>query len=897
MAGDGIVRDVILSDGSTLRLRSASAEDFGDIQAFYEGLSEHSRYLRFHGFGRTDAAARDYAEADGEARVALIGRQAGRVVAAAGYDLLREPGAAEVAFTVADDFQGRGTATRLLEQLASIGAAQGLERFDAEVMSDNQSMLAVFKRAGYGLRRQGTFGEVVVSLDIRHDEGVEERIAARDHRAAVASLRAILAPTDIAVVGASSRERGSVGQRVFVNVLTGDFTGVVTPVSRSGGVVRSVRVVESLEALEQAPELVIIATPPDVVLAVAKQAAEKGARALVVLSEGFAETGATGLARQEELLDTVRSAGMRLVGPNSLGVVNTDPAVSLNATVAGARVPPGRLAVCSQSGAIGLGLLGHAAARRLGISSFASLGNRADVSTNDLLEYWAEDESTNAVMLYVQTFGNPERFTRIARSVSRRKPILVIKGRMNEMRDEPRSHTAAARRGDTVVDALLRYAGVLRFHGGDELFNAAQFFESQPLPRGRRVGVVTNSSGLATLAVDACLGRNLTVPEPAAATAERLASHFDSGRPMGNPLNLGIYAETAAYRDALEAMLADNGFDAVMAFYVDLAGGDPSAVLATIDELSAGQDKPVVASVITADGQLAGGDLAVQTGAGVPNFLFPEACASVLCRAAERREWLSRPLGAEPRYPDVDADGARERIATRFAGEAGAGWLTTHEAEALLATHGIPTVISKVCADADAAADAAETLGGPVALKADFPPPGHAGDIDAVLLGLHGASAIRAGWRELERRVEAAGWEWRGAILQPLVSGGADVLVGALSDPDLGGVMALGLGGRQAGLAGDVGFRPVPLTDVDADELLAASPSVARQLDGFRGSPVLDRDALRELILRFAMLLHEAPEIVEADLNPVRTMKSGAIVLDMRLRVEHRQQLEAVKTW
>ncbi|MBA2514803.1 MAG: acetate--CoA ligase family protein, partial [Solirubrobacterales bacterium] len=633
----------------------------------------------------------------------------------------------------------------------------------------------------------------------------------------------------------------------------------------------------------ETPELVIIAVAAEDVLAVAADAAQKGARALIVLSEGFAETGDGGREREEQLLELVRSAGMRLVGPNSLGVINTDPQVSLNTTVAGAQVSEGRLAVCSQSGAIGLGLLGHAAARHLGISSFASLGNRADVSTNDLLEYWEEDERTAAVMLYVQTFGNPERFTRIARRVSQRKPILVVKGlRMETMRVEARSHTAAAQHGDAVVDALLRHAGVLRFRSGDELFNAAQFFESQPLPLGRRVGVVSNSYGVGTLAVDACVARGLEAPPLNESTVERLGN----GGPVTNPLTLDIYSDAAAYGTAIEAMLADEGVDAVMAFYVDLAGGDPSAVLTTINATAEGGVKPVVTSVVTAEGRLPEAE-----SGGVPNFLFPEACAGVLARAAERREWLSRPLGARPRYSDLDPEGARARLS------ADAGWLPTPEAQALLATHGIPFVTSEACDDVERAVSAAESLGGPVVLKADFPPPGHAGDVDAVLLGLDGATAIRAGWSELERRVDAAGREWAGAVVQPLVPPGADVLVGAIADPELGPVMALGLGGRQAGLAGDVGFRLLPATDVDADELLVASRSVAMQLDGFRGSPILDRDALRELILRFALLLREVPEIVEADLNPVRAMATGAIVLDMRLSLEHRRRFEAVKTW
>jgi acetate---CoA ligase (ADP-forming) len=390
MASAQLIRDVILRDGSTLRLRTPSPADFDDIKAFYDALSPESRYLRFHGYGRTDTAARDYAEADGVDRMALIGHHSDRVVAAAGYDRLREPAVAEVAFAVAEDFHGSGTATRMLEQLAEIAAGRGIQRFDAEVMADNSAMLRVFKPAGFGLRRTGGFGEVVVSLDIRPTEAVKERIEERDRRAAVASLRPILAPRSIAVVGAFS-EPGSLGAAVLANIVAGGFTGVAAPVSRSGGVVQSMRVAPSLGALDEAPELVVIAAPAAEVLDVASEAAQKGSRALMVLSAGFAEDGEEGRAREERLLEIVRSGGLRMVGPNCLGVRNTDPAVSLDATLARSGMREGRLAICSQSGAIGIGLLGHAEARGLGVSSFASLGNRADVSTNDLLELWEED--------------------------------------------------------------------------------------------------------------------------------------------------------------------------------------------------------------------------------------------------------------------------------------------------------------------------------------------------------------------------------------------------------------------------------------------------------------------------------------------------------------------------
>ncbi len=874
-----LVRDVLLRDGSTLRLQTPMPVDFDDIKAFYDGLSEESRYLRFHGLGRTDTVARADADATGVDRLVLIGRHDARVVAVAGYDGLLEPGVAEVAFAVADDDQGRGIGMRMLEQLAAIAAGRGIHRFDAEVLANNRLMMGVFEHAGFAVRRRGSFGELTVSLDITPTEAVLERIDERDHFASVASLRALLAPSSVAVAGAEDTP-GNVGRVVLANITSSEFEGVVTPVNRRGGVVCSRRAARSLGELEVAPELVIIAVAGDEVLEFAAEAAATGARALLVVPASPGQDGETSSEREERLLEIVRGAGVRLVGPNSLGVLNTAGEVSLNATFSDASVRPGALAIGSPSGAVGIGLLGRAAARQLGISMFVSLGNRADVSTNDLLECWEQDERTAAVVLYVETFGNPERFTRIARRVSRKKPILVVKGRRRADRplSEARSHTAAALRGDAVIDALLYQAGVLRFRGGEELFNAADFFERQPLPSGRRIGIVSNSAGVATLATDACATRGLEVR----ATSD-----------PRNPLVLGISAGPGEYVASIRQLLGDAAIDALMVYYVDVHDGDPEGVLDAVSAVCDGQPKPVVASVLRSDGRLP-----ASRGGGVPNYLFPESCAAVLARAAERREWLARPLGEPPDYPDLDGSAARAAIASFLDREPAGGWLSLAEAEALLATHGIPVSASDRCCDVERAVAVAAKTAGPVVLKADFAAPAHASDIDAVLLGLEGEAALRSGWRELEQRVQAAGREWIGAVVQPLpASGGADVLVGAVSDPDLGSVLALGLGGRQAGLGQGVAFRLLPVTDAEADELIDSSEGVRAELDGFRGSALLDRQALRELIQRFAVLLRKTPEVVEADLNPVRCMTSGCVVLDMGLRIEHRRPVERGKTW
>ena len=529
--------------GRRCACRPRCRRTFEDIKAFYDGLSPESRYLRFHGYGRTDFAARAAVEASGIDRFALIARHDGAVVAVAGFDGLREPGVAEVSFAVADDLQRHGIGTRMLEQLAAIGAERGIHRFDAEVMRENQPMLGVFQGAGFAVRRRTSYGELIVSLDITPTAAVRERIDERDHLAAVASLRPVLAPASVAVAGAAAVP-GNAGRAVLANIIGGGFQGVVRPVNRAGAWCARCGPPAAWASWRPLPELVVIAAAGDELLQFAADAAASGARALVVMPAGAGEDGAGSAGREERLLEIVRGAGLRMVGPHSWGVLNTAGQVSLNTTFTSASVRAGGLAIGSQSG--GLGLLGQAAARQLGVSMFVSVGDRADVSTNDLLEWCEGDERTAAVMLYVETFGNPGHFTRIARRVSRTEPILALKARGSGglARGEPLSDTAAALRGDAVAGALLHQAGVLRFRGGEELFDAAVFFESQPLPSGREIGIVSNSPRLATLGANACTAWGLQVGQPGQAR---------------NPLVLGNSAGRANTPRASAKLLGDAG--------------------------------------------------------------------------------------------------------------------------------------------------------------------------------------------------------------------------------------------------------------------------------------------------------------------------------------------------
>jgi acetate---CoA ligase (ADP-forming) len=698
---------------------------------------------------------------------------------------------------VADEMQGRGLATRMLEQLAEIAAERGVIRFDAEVMAGNRRMLGVFASAGFDTQRRSELGEVHLSLDLRATERFEERRADRTHVAAIASLRPLLAPRSVAVVGASGRE-DSVGGAIFRSIVAGGFAGVAVPVHPDGGVVASARAARSLSELEEPPDLGVIAVPAGEVLGVAQEAARCGVRALLVVSAGFSDADEPeGRDREDALLETVRAHGMRLVGPNALGVVNTDPGVGLRALIGQVSVRPGALALSSQSGALGLALLGHAAARGLGISAFVALGNRADVSTNDLLEHFADDERTAVVALYMESFGNPRRFAQVSRRVSRAKPILAVKGGRGRAL------------GDTAADALFRQAGVLRVESTQALFDAAELLERQPLPRGRRVGVVTNSGGLGVVAADACAARGLRLAVPDEATRARLTASLPSADRLGNPIDLGVRAPVADDVEAVSALLADEGVDAVLALHVGLGGDDPEARLDALEAASAGADKPLLACVVGGDGRLP-----ARTIWRVPNYRFPEAAIRALALAADRRDWLSRPLGQAPALDAVDLEAARALAV-------GEGEI---DAAALLAAAGITL--------AEGAA-----------------PPG------------------------------------------------ADVRVRAVADPDLGPLVGVGTGGPQGAFADDLAYRLVPLTDVDADELIAEPRAVRGALEGAGGGERLDAAALRDVVLRLAALADALPSLAEVELDPVRVTADGALVLDARVRLEPPPQRRRTKTW
>ena len=839
-------------------------------------------YLRFHGHPSVNArlVAPDL-EPDWVERGALLGAVATddgeRVVTLASYVRLRDREVAEVAFAVADVYQGRGIGTRLLEQLAARAAEHGIARFVAEVMADNRPMLRVFSEAGFSVSRTLSGGVVEVTFPIAATADYAVRVAERDHTAVAASLRPFFEPGSVAVFGASSR-RGTIGGELFRNILAADFSGASYPINRSGESVAGVRGYASIEAVPDAVDLAVVCVPAAAVFEAAEWALRKGVRALIVISAGFAEVGAAGAERQSQLLALVRAHGARLIGPNCLGIVSG--ATRLNATFASRQAPAGNIGFSSQSGALGLAMLEAADSRGLGLSAFVSIGNKADVSSNDLLEWWEDDPLTEVVLLYVESFGNPRKFAELARRVARSKPILAVKsGTTASGARAASTHTAALAGSETAVGALFRHAGVIRASSLEELVDVATLLSTQPAPRGRAVVVLTNAGGLGIMCADACEAAGLTLPPLTEETRERLGGLLPAEASLANPIDMLGSATAASYEEALPLLLADPAVDAVIVLFVPAVSATADEVAAVVARAGA-HDKPVLAVVMGAEGIPAALRAAPQAAAA---FVYPESAASALGRAAERADWLRRPPGSVPEL-DVDRDVATAVIDRALTGRETA-WLEPADTRALLLAYGIPVVGESVAHSAGEAVEAADAFGYPVVVKiADAG--AHKTEGGGVALDLGDAASVSAAVTRIGAPV----------IVQPMVSGGAELLAGLVQDPVFGPLVAFGPGGIFAELIGDAAFRIAPLTDLDAQELVTTGKA-GTLVKGFRGAPAADIASLVDLLCRLSRLGEDLPAVAELDLNPVLALPDRCVAVDARMRVQRPESQTRTKSW
>lgn len=715
-----------------------------------------------------------------------------------------------------------------------------------------------------------------------------------------AGLEAIFRPKSIAVIGAS-RDRGTVGGAIFHNLLKHDYQGTVYPVNPKSPTVQSVRAYPTIADVPEAVDLAVIVVPAVHVNATLEACGRKGVKAAVIISAGFKEIGGEGVEREKELVAIARRHGMRLVGPNCLGVLNTESGVRMNATFTPPWPPAGTVAFSSQSGALGLAILQYASLLGIGISHFVSVGNKADVSGNDLLAFWENDPGTSMLLLYLESFGNPQRFLELARRISRRKPIIAVKsGRTRAGRRAASSHTGSLAGADTAVTALCQQAGVIRTDTLEEMFDVAMLLGNQPVPRGNRVGIVTNAGGPGIMASDACETHGLEIPSLADDTVKALREFLPAEASTKNPVDMIASATPESFERAVRIVANDPNVDSLIVLYVppivtnagDVAQAIVRGSIAAKADLKAKglEPKPLVSCFLGSHGLP--DELRSLQAEDIPSYTFPEASAIAMSRAVKYGQWLGTPDGEVPAYTDVDRAATRELIDRALArGGASGAWLTPDEVTWLLAAWKIATPAVAFARTADEAATAAGRLGFPVAVKLASETITHKSDVGGVRLDLRSAKEVSEAFAKIEQKIESLGRraEMTGVTVQPMVREGLETIVGMTRDPSFGPLLLFGLGGVQVELLKDVVFRVHPLTDRDAAQMVRGIRG-AKLLEGYRGAPPGDLERLEETILRVSQLAGEFPEIVEMDLNPLKVLPpgKGCVVLDARVMVRPR---------
>jgi acyl-CoA synthetase (NDP forming)/GNAT superfamily N-acetyltransferase len=890
----------LLTDGSTAEIRPASPEDAEAVREMHLAMSPDNLYLRFFSMSPYSAVteAERVCRPPGPDHAVLLAWLGGRLVGVASYELAGESGTGEVAFAVPDDMHGKGIATLLLEHLVSVALDRGVRAFSAEALAENAAMLKVFADAGLPVRRQRSGGVVEFTFPLpgEADPGLDrylDQVAARESRADVASLQHLLWPASVAVVGAS-RRRGTVGREILHNIVTGGFSGQVYPVNPRAAALDGLRCLASVDDLPDHVDVAVIAVPAAAVPEVAERCGQRGVRSLVVITSGLGDQGA-------DLLAICRRHGMRLVGPNCFGV--TVPFLGLDATFGAQHPAPGSAGLVVQSGGVGISLLGHLSQLGIGVSSFASVGDKYDVSSNDLLAWWEHDPRTKLAVLYVESYGSPRKFARTARRVGQQMPVLtVLGGRSVDGQRAAASHTAAAATPLVTQEALFAPAGIPSVSALGELVEATAMLASQPLPAGDRVAIVSNAGGAGVLAADACGDNGLQVAIMSGATQRRLAKLLPPGAAVAGPVDTTAAIAADPFRSCLEEVAADDGVDALLVVTVPTAIADLTQAVATAKvgkPLAAAMlNQPEAVRLIPVDNHqapLGGGDPAdprwadferpsVCLPAGhraVPAYAYPEGAARALGHAATYSAWRDRQRGHVPDLAGLRTADARARIAEFLKAQPEGGWLPPDAVSDLLSCYQIPLVPTRLAVGEQEAVRAAADLGGPVVLKAEAEGLVHKTEAGAVKLDLHGEQEIREAYREL---VATFGPGLGGVLVQPMLTGGVEVLVGVVQEPVFGPLVVFGLGGVATEVLGDDAARLTPLTDTDADELIH-SVHAAPLLFGHRGTPPLDTAALADVLLRVSRLADDLHEVAELDLNPVIATQSGVHAVDARIRV------------
>jgi acyl-CoA synthetase (NDP forming)/GNAT superfamily N-acetyltransferase len=874
--------DVLLTNGDVVTIRGVEPADEAALRGLYQRATPESLRLRFFSASRV-AGDRDVdhiLRPESEDHEAVVAVARGAILGVAYIERTSVPGTAEFALLVDDHRHSTGIGTLLLEHLVSAARTDGYRRLHAEILAENHRMLNVLRDLGVQTRRSASYGVIEVEFPLdggsEWQEAVEERETVAEH----ASVQRLLAPDSVAVVGAGHSK--GIGYRILSNIIAGGFAGDLYAVNRDGSAVLGSPAVTTVRDLPATPDLVIIAVPALAVEQVVVDCAAVGVYGVLIVSDGFAELGPSGRQLQASILATARRAGIRIIGPNCLGVVNCTPAISLNATFADAHPVSGSVGMASQSGGVGLALLDYLTRRRIGLSSFVSMGNKADISGNDLLMYWESDEATKACVLYLESFGNARKFARVARRVARTKPIIAVTaGRSVAGARGVRSHTAAAATPDVAIDALFEQAGVIRASTLGELMDIVSVVTEAPLPAGRRVAVISNGGGPGALAADACAAARLVLPELSKRTQRALRSVLPGHAATANPIDTTAGAGATALAESAAVLLRSREVDSVIVVHTSLSSTDTDRVAEALGQLVTDvPDRPLLAVFLGRD-DVPSPLRRTEAGSLLPCFGFPESAATALGAVSTYAEWRQAPAPQQPALRGVRPHLARSIVGDFFAEHPDGGWLDTDRAADLISAYGIEVVPTLRATTAEEATQAADGLGYPVVVKSAVGDLLHRTDVGGVKLDLTNPATVEAAVDDVQR---ACG-PHSPVVVQPMVVGlGVETAVGIVNDPTVGPIVMLALGGVATDLLADRSFRLPPLSRSDVrDQIrsLRASPL----LFGYRGAPPVDVSSLEDLILKVGRMALEVPEIADLDLNPVVVSADGAVSVDVKVRL------------
>lgn len=871
--------DIVLRDGSLAFVRPATPDDHALLLEFLRKLTRDSINLRFH--HSIDPHKEVAALIPTGNQFALIACRNEAVIGHAIYTTTVHA-RAEIAVIVLDEFQDKGLGTILLGQLAQAAADAGIAFFEAKVLPENARLLQVVSKLGFPTNLRSDPGFVHVTFPASKLPEALAFFEEQETESAIAAMKKFLKPRGIAVIGASTK-RGGLSGELFRNILETSFNGPVYPVNARSDVVQSVAAYRSVLDCPGQVDLAFIVVPAKAVLSVARECAQKGVSALVVISSGFAETNEEGAQLQKELVALCQRTGMRLIGPNCMGIINTDPAVNLNGQFAPYKPIPGQMGFLSQSGALGVAIIEYASRLGLGMSSFISVGNKADISGNDLIQYWEQDEHTNLILLYLESFGNPRKFSKIARRVSKKKPILAVKGgRSKAGFRATQSHTGALiSTSNITVDALFQQAGVIRVDTLEEMFDVAALLNTQPIPSGNRVGIITNAGGAGILAADACENLGMIVPEFSLETQQRLRSQLSPAAAIKNPVDMVASASAEDFSKTILSVASDANIDALIVIFIKPMAITAEAVAEQI--LSATKELngrlPVLTSFMAYHGKL---EILGQDEIEIPSYPFPESAARALSKAVEYGKWLNKSDSPLFSYAQARKEEAKAIIANALV--EGECWLSSPDVQRLLDCYGISLVETRQVTSPAEAAQAASDLGGKIALKALAPGLVHKTEAGGVRLGLSGFAETQFAAQQMLDQLESDGFHASGFLVQPMIPEGLEMLVGVTHDPVFGPILVCGTGGVLVELLNDIAVRIAPINVQDAHEMLTSLKTYPL-LNGYRGGPVYDTAALEQIIDRISSLVEDISEIKELDLNPVIVLTKGVAIVDARIRV------------